>query len=125
MKKRLWKLAKFQMAGALNTGADLLVFFLLHATYVPYAAAQIMAYASGMASSYLLNKYWTFAHRRKAGLREMALFIGVNLCSLGVSLLLLYVFHSLWALPLSVSKMLTTAITLTINFVGYQRLVFR
>jgi putative flippase GtrA len=125
LRGQLWKVVKFQAVGMLNTGVDMVVFFVLHACGMPYALAQIAAYAAGMANSYALNKYWTFGQRRHAELREIALFAAVNLVSLGVSLLVLYVLHSLWALPLLFGKIAATALSLAVNFAGYRRLVFR
>jgi putative flippase GtrA len=111
--------------GVLNTGVDMAVFFVLNACGVPYAVAQIAAYAAGMASSYAFNKYWTFEQRRHAELREVALFAAVNLTSLGASLLVLYVLHSLLALPLVAGKIAATAVAMAVNFAGYRSLVFR
>ena len=57
-------LARFLVAGALNTGLFYALYVLLVYAGVHYGLALVIEYAGGTVSGYLLNKHWTFADRR-------------------------------------------------------------
>ena len=85
-KKTLWQMAKFAIVGVLNTLVDFAVFQSLNLTLGWVYAAQVIGYTAGIINSYLWNSNWTFREQRTRSLREMGLFLLVNLASLGVSL---------------------------------------
>ena len=85
-KKVIGQFIKFALIGVVNTLVDLIVFKILNAAFHWVIPAQIIAYAAGIANSYVLNSSWTFREERKRDVREMILFIAVNLVSLGVSI---------------------------------------
>jgi putative flippase GtrA len=115
---------KFSFVGLLNTGVDVVVFFLLTGIGVPYLTAQVVSYSCGAANSYLLNKVWTF---RSSGLSsaEGIRFVIVNLASLGISVVVLRLLHDTAGLDLTVSKAGATVSSLAANFLGNKLWVFR
>ena len=91
---------------------------------VPYLLAQTCSYGCGILNSYFFNKYWTFG---VAGIRtdELVKFLILNLSALVVSLLLVYSFHTSLHIPLLPAKILATALTMVISFLGSRVWVFR
>ena len=85
-KKTLWQIAKFAIVGVLNPVVDFAVFQTLNLTLGWVYAAQVLGYTAGVINSYLWNSNWTFREQRTRSFREIALFLLVNLASLGVSL---------------------------------------
>ena len=120
----LGELIKFALVGLLNTGVDVVIFFLLTWIGVPYITAQVVSYSCGATNSYLLNKVWTF---RSAGLSvaEMVRFAVVNLLSLGISVVVLRLLHDSAGLDLAASKAGATLSGLMANFLGNKLWVFR
>ncbi len=115
---------KFALVGILNTGVDVVIFFLLTWLGVLYLAAQVVSYTSGAANSYLLNKIWTF---RSCGLSysEMIRFTVVNLASLGISVATLSLLHGGAGMGLAAAKGIATVCALMANFLGNKLWVFR
>ena len=75
-----WQFFRFCLVGGANTLIDLLVFNLLLWCFPTNSVLILMgynsvAYASGAGTSFLLNKYWTFKHKRNITRRELVRFI--------------------------------------------------
>ena len=75
-----WQIFRFCLVGGANTLIDLLVFNLLLWCFSTKSVLLLMgynslAYASGAGTSFLLNKYWTFNHKRNITKRELVRFI--------------------------------------------------
>ncbi|KAB0670444.1 GtrA family protein [Oryzomonas sagensis] len=115
---------KFVLVGLLNTGVDVVIFFLLTRAGIPYVPAQVVSYSCGAANSYLLNKVWTF---RSCGLSyaEVIRFATVNLVSLGISVIALSLLHDAAGLGLAAAKGGATVTALAANFLGNKLWVFR
>ena len=142
-KKSIVQLLKFVLIGASNTILDLLVTFALNAIFGIYYLAKIIGYACGIANSYFWNSRWTFREERKRDAREIVTFIAVNLVTLGLSLLLQWVFRDklhldAWWTGFADENFLTkilngdrfclllaSGIALLVNFAGNKLLVFK
>ncbi|ACM18690.1 membrane protein, GtrA superfamily [Geotalea daltonii FRC-32] len=118
------QLTRFNLVGILNTTVDFSLFFLLDMLGMPYLLAQTCSYSCGIANSYFFNKYWTFG---MTGIKsaEMLRFAMVSLTALGISVLLVYLFHSTLNFSLLTSKIAATILTMLFSFFGSRQLVFR
>ena len=142
-KKTLWQMAKFAIVGVLNTLVDFAVFQSLNLTLGWVYAAQVIGYTAGIINSYLWNSNWTFREQRTRSLREMGLFLLVNLASLGVSLGMIWLLRdvvgitnewvALW-MPQwlagfikgdTVCKLIATVFAIAVNYLGNRLFVFR
>ncbi|MFY9302744.1 MAG: GtrA family protein [Atribacterales bacterium] len=123
--KGLGQFIKFNVVGIMNTAVDFGVFMILnHYLGLIYAVSQVISYSCGMVNSYFLNKFWTFQKREGFTAIEVTKFILVNLCSLGVSLLVLYILQSKWSWEVLPSKVLATGFSVGVNFLGNKFWVF-
>lgn len=142
-KKTLQQVAKFAIVGVLNTLVDFAVFQTLNLTLGWVYAAQVAGYTFGVINSYLWNSNWTFREQRTRSLREMALFLLVNLASLGVSLGMIWILRDLvgitnaWVatwMPQAIAgfvkgdtvcKLIATVFAIAVNYLGNRLFVFR
>ena len=142
-KKSFLQLLKFALIGVSNTLLDLLVTFALNAIFGIYYLAKIIGYACGILNSYIWNSRWTFREERRRDAREIISFIAVNLVTLGLSLLLQWIFRDqlhldAWWMEFAGENFLTkilngerfclllaSGIALLVNFAGSKLLVFR
>lgn len=142
-KKSVLQLIKFVLIGVSNTLLDILVTFALNAVFGIYYLAKIVGYACGVANSYFWNSRWTFREERRRDLKEIVLFVTVNLVTLGLSLLLQWLLRDklhldAWWMGAMGENLLTKLINgerfclllssgaaLLLNFVGNKLLVFR
>ncbi|MUG46574.1 GtrA family protein [Paenibacillus woosongensis] len=122
---------KFNAVGLINTGIDFLLFTLLLLFGMGSLGAQVISYAAGTVNSYILNKKITFSGQEGGrGGRSMfvigqfARFAALNAAVLALSLLMLFVFTSLAGLHPLTSKVLVTAVTVGLNFLGSRKWVF-
>lgn len=123
--KGLGHFIKFNVVGIMNTAVDFGVFMILNRYLgLIYAVSQVISYSCGMVNSYFLNKFWTFQKREDFTAIEVTKFILVNLCSLGVSLLVLYILQSKWSWEVLPSKVLATGFSVGVNFLGNKFWVF-
>ena len=89
--RSLIQFIKFALVGVLNTLVDMVVFYVLvNFAGLPEIPAQIISYTCGVLNSYLFNSKWTFKAEHRKSFKEFALFVVVNLITLGVSLGILY-----------------------------------
>lgn len=142
-KKSILQLIKFGLIGVSNTLIDFLIASALNALFGIYYLAKIVGYACGIANSYFWNSRWTFREERRRDAREIVSFIAVNLVTLGLSLLLQWIFRdklqlgAWWMRTLGENfltkllngerfcLLLATGIALIVNFLGNKLLVFR
>ena len=142
-KKSFLQLIKFGLVGVSNTLIDFLIASALNALFGIYYLAKIVGYACGIANSYFWNSRWTFREERRRDAREIVSFIAVNLVTLGLSLLLQWIFRdklqlgAWWMRTLGENfltkllngerfcLLLATGIALIVNFLGNKLLVFR
>ena len=142
-KKSFLQLLKFGLIGVSNTLIDLLVTFVLNAIFGIYYLAKIIGYACGIANSYFWNSRWTFREERRRDAREIVTFVAVNLVTLGLSLLLQWIFRDrlhldAWWMRTAGESFLTkilngerfclllaSGVALIVNFIGNKLFVFR
>lgn len=142
-KKTLRQLVKFAIVGVLNTLVDFAVFQTLNLTLGWVYAAQVLGYTAGVINSYLWNSNWTFREQRTRSLREMGLFLLVNLASLGVSLGMIWLLRdgigisNEWVaewMPKAIAgfikgdtlcKLIATVFAIAVNYLGNRLFVFK
>ncbi len=139
-KKSIFHFIKFMAVGVVNFLVDLGVLTLLHSVIgIPVVPSNIVSYSCGVVNSYILNRYWTFKIKLKffavytlksgASIHFLSAaflkFIFVNLISLGVNTLAMYILVDLYSLNPTLSKVAATAFSFVVNFAGSKLLVFR
>lgn len=91
-KRNIVQFVKFAVIGVMNTLVDFLAYTLITAlTPVGDIVANIISYSLGVLNSYFFNTLWTFRAERKRNAKEFVSFILVNIVSLGVSTLVIYI----------------------------------
>ncbi|MDQ6600630.1 GtrA family protein [Bacillus salipaludis] len=124
MTKRWLSFIKFAIVGAVNTSIDFSVYAFLTWFNVNYIVAQCISYSAGVLNSYIMNRKWTFEQKGKGSKREFFTFLGVNLITLVMTSFLLTMFYKHLRLPLWISKLLVTAASVGMNYIGTKRMVF-
>jgi putative flippase GtrA len=113
---------RFGVVGVLNTLVDYGVFWALtHHGGVWLMGANTLSFSCAALNSYLLNKYWTFGHKTRPGLREFRNYIAVVLAGFAVSSLSLYILaHGLGPYG---AKAVSIALTMLWNYFGVRRVL--
>ena len=142
-KKTIQQVLKFAVVGVLNTLVDFAVFQTLNLTLGWVYAAQVFGYTFGIINSYLWNSNWTFREQRTRSLREVVLFIAVNLASMGVSLGVIWLCREVFGITNewvatwmpsflagflkgdTVCKMIATVVAIAVNYLGNRLFVFK
>ena len=118
------KMAKYALVGGLNTGVDFAVFCaLVYGLGMPSAGAQAIAYLTGTANSYLLNRYWTFGVRGHKSAAEMVRFVAVNVVSFAAATAALLGLEYA-GLESALAKAISVFVSLALNYAGYRLWVF-
>lgn len=125
-KVHILQFIKFNIVGIMNTAVDFAIFVLLTSVFgLHHMIAQVISYSCGIVNSYLWNKFWTFKQKRAFSSSEALKFLIVNIISLGVSLIFLYIFRDRAGLSVLVSKVIATMFSLVVNFAGNKFWVFK
>lgn len=142
-KKTIWQMVKFGIVGILNTLVDFAVFQTLNLTLGWVYAAQVLGYTAGVINSYFWNSNWTFREQRTRSLKEMGLFLLVNLASLSVSLGMIWLLREVagitneWVatwMPQAIAgfikgdtlcKLIATVFAIAVNYLGNRLFVFK
>ena len=120
------RLLRYGAVGCANTAIDWCVFTLLTELLgAAPALGHAIGYVCGMTSNYILNRVYTFRDGDGGSLkRQLPLFIAVSLVSLGASTLVVWLLTR-WGVNKYVAKVVSMAISTTINYLGIKTLVFR
>ena len=142
VKKTVWQIIKFAIVGVLNTLVDFAVFQALNLLLGWVYIAQVIGYTCGIINSYIWNSNWTFREQRTRSFREIALFIVVNLASLGISLGVIWLCKNVFGITNewvaswmpaalngfikgdTVDKLIATCFAIVANYVGNRLFVF-
>lgn len=124
MNKKWLSFIKFALVGVINTSIDFIVYALLTWFNVNYILAQCISYSAGVLNSYIMNRKWTFEQKGKGSNREFLTFIGVNLITLVITSCLLMLLYKRLGISLLISKLLVTAVSVGINYIGTNLFVF-
>lgn len=117
---------KFCVTGGLNTVIDLAVTIVLNSLlHVNINLAKPIGYICGMVNSFVMNKKWTFKTKDSATKKELVKFVLVNVCMLGLSLLLINIFKSTLQIGDAFANILSTGIVMVINFLVSNFWVFK
>ncbi len=149
-KKSFGQLIRFVIVGASNSLVDLIVTRLLQwgfgaifgSLLLTYYIPKVVGYGCGIVNSYVLNSSWTFRSQRRRDAREIGSFLAVNLVTLGLSLLLMYLLRDVFGVAAWWTNLtggtafgriitgeffctvLSTGICMLVNFAGNKRFVF-
>ncbi|KAA8997129.1 GtrA family protein [Paenibacillus spiritus] len=120
---------KFNAVGVLNTIVDFAVFTVLNSLGLFYTAAQVLSYSAGTANSFIWNKKITFRDQESSrndrfDRGQLLRFIILNLCVMGLSLVLIRLLTDTLGIQVLLSKAAVTFITVIINFFGSRKWVF-
>ncbi len=131
-RKNLAHFAKFQAVSVINFVIDYGVFFVLTSVFgMMTALANVISYSCGIINSFFWNRYWTFRIRHRFISVHFIKFVFVNLISLGVNTLAVWIlvelYHfnvGLFGLENFFAKLVATAFSFTVNFAGNKLVVF-
>lgn len=124
MNKKWLSFIEFALVGVVNTSIDFIVYALFAWFNVNYILAQCMSYSAGVLNSYMMNRKWTFKQNGNGSNREFFTFLGVNLITLVITSFLLTLFYKWLGISLLLSKLLVTAVSVGINYIGTKQFVF-
>ena len=119
----------FGIIGCINTGIDVGSYTLLLLAGVPVICAIIIATSLGLASSYALNRRFTFCGSQHSR-RSIIAFLSVTLVGLWVlqpsiifGLTTLLSLHGVF--ELTIAKLIATGVSMVWNFFWYRTVVFK
>lgn len=119
------RLATFIAIGAINTVIDIAAFACLYTLAgLDVISSNVLAFLIAVTHSYVLNFLITFAdrHSTRGTLRSLARFLSVAVVSMSVSTAIVYLLSMIMH-PL-IAKLIATAGSTAINYVGSYRFVF-
>lgn len=117
------EIIRFVVAGAIVTGTDFSIYYLLF-HFLPFSIAKAISFICAGSVGYALNKYWTFKHGRASYL-EIGRYTLINTAALGINVLTNQ--SVLTVLPGAVwpALFVATAVTGLVTFVCFKWWVFK
>lgn len=113
--KNYIQLVKFGIVGLGNTLITFIVYFILVKLNIYYVIANIIGYAAGVINSFFWNSSWVFK-KSPGNFNLLIKFILVNLITLGVTSLILYIGVDMLGLSKYIAQILSTLIGILFNF---------
>ncbi len=115
----LTQLAKFTVAGVINTAVDWGIFFSLYnLLHVDPVLSQAISFTIATIISFFINTIWVFnTTKNKTRSRLIAEFFVLNLIALGITTVLIYLFIDRMHMNELLAKILTTVITMIYNYI--------
>jgi len=132
-KGNLAQFGKFMAVGVANFVVDYGILYLLSTVAgFPTAPSNVVSYTCGLVNSFILNRYWTFKQKLSFFSAHFVKFVFVNLISLGVNTLAVWILVELYGFTDGVygmenlyAKLIATVFSFTVNFAGNKLLVFK
>ena len=122
----LKKFIKFGITGVLNTAIDWGIFtFCNEILSIAPVISQPIGYTIATVNSFFMNKNWTFQKRKNYNKSETLKFLAVNLISLCISTLGLYLLHNIAGINEYICKVMVAVVTIIINYFGNKLFVFK
>lgn len=123
------QVGKFGVVGAINTGVDVVTYYLL-TRLIPFFMSHILmakftTFFFGTITSFVLNRRFTFAVRTKLTFAEVLKFYTSIVLTVSINVLSLYVFNTLMGIYDLVAVGLSTVVTFVIGFTFSKLWVFR
>ena len=126
------QVGRFGLVGAINTALDIGILFVLKSLGVPVGYANIISTSVAFCFSFFANKRYTFNGHEGNVVRQMTLFIVVTLFGLWVlQTIVIQLTLPLWGtlfsngqLALLAAKLAATVVSLSWNYILYEKLVF-
>lgn len=116
------RMFRFCCVGALNTGIAF-VLYLIFSGFLSIYQANALSWGGGCIFSYVMNRVWTF-RALDTGFAPLFRFVVVNLCSLGLGLMAMYILASfgggrIW------SYIFSLPVTMAVSYLGYRYWSFK
>ncbi len=122
-KKFISQTLKFAVVGVLNTIIGYGIYYLLLKLNLYYIFALLIAHILGAVNSYLWNKYWTFASKKKSFV-ELLRFISVYIVTFISNLALLAIFVEKLMIDKAIGGFLSLMIVTILSFFGHKLWTF-
>lgn len=118
---------KFGVVGVINTIIDFSVYnILIVYALFPVLGANTISFTLAVINSFFLNKFWTFGSRSRHNITAQFIkFVLVSLVGLLLSNLTVYVTNIQLDWHYNIAKVISIAVVLVWNFLGYKLLVFK
>jgi len=120
------KFIKFGITGVVNTAIDWGIFtFCVEILHLAPVISQPVGYTVATVNSFFMNKNWTFGKRKNYNKSEIIKFLTVNLISLCISTLGVFLLHDVAGINEYISKIVAAFVTIIINYFGNKLFVFK
>jgi putative flippase GtrA len=120
------QLFKFGLVGGSGYVINLIAFaILVDDAGVHHIGAAVLSFCVAVTNNYILNRLWTFRHRRGHAGFQAARFFVVSLAALGINLVVLYGLVDLVSAPAIASQAVAVAVAMPFNFIGNKLWTFR
>lgn len=117
------RLLKFGTVGVFNTLITIVSYSLLLAVGINYLLANIIAYGLGVINSYYWNKNWVF-QSTSGHLKLFWKFVIVNLITLAVNTLSLYLFVDYLGIHPVIGQIFSIGVGMVLNYLLNQKWTF-
>lgn len=122
--KSLRHLILYGIIGCCSSSLDFILYTLLVHYGVFYVIANSISVVAGIVTSFLLNRQYNFKVKDNTG-RRFAIFLTVGLCGMLLSNLILYICVEQFELNKIVSKLLSIALVVFMQFIINQYITFK
>ncbi|MEH7107314.1 GtrA family protein [Bacillus sp. JJ1764] len=112
--QKYWQFIKFCLVGVANTSISLVVYYIFITLEVQYLLASTIAYCAGLLNGYVFSSSFVFKQQRNT--HQALKFMMVNMFSLLLNLLFLFVLIDLWGISKIMAQIAATSFNVIFNF---------
>lgn len=119
-------LLRYVISGGTAAVTDLVLLFVLNSLFgIHYLLSAILAYLVAFWVSFLLHKFWTFSSHEERTHKQVVMYFGASLFSLGLNTVLMYVFVDFVHLQVILAQIVVGLLVASISFFISRNVVFK
>lgn len=119
------EIINYLIFGVLTTVVNITTFYLLTKMSVEWELSNMIAWITSVMFAYVTNKLYVFQSKKQRIISEMITFVSFRIVSLGIDMLWMYAFITLWNINELFSKIVVNIIVVIVNYVFSKVFIFK
>jgi putative flippase GtrA len=119
------QMRKYIITGVISFGSEYAIMYILTSFFhIWHITSNTIAILIVFWVNFFLNKYWSFKSDKKL-VKQLILYLLLFAFNLGASNVIMYCFTDIWGVSYLISKVISTGMIVSWNFIIYKKVIYK